>query len=96
MIQVIESGAIEAPNNIHHILDQHRLMESSRLGHLAISLNLVPSSLFYIILEQVIKSLLGCVNAPKNNDLVFIRNCAVSIPWLGPCSFDPTNLKPQI
>ena len=95
-VQIIEPGAVEAPNHKHHILNHNRLVESASLGHLTRGVDLLPEALVDIKLEKVVESLLVCVDAPEDDYLILTGDCRVPIARLGSRSFDTSDLKPKI
>ena len=65
MIQIIESRAIEATDHVHYIIEDYRLVKCPLLGDYPTYIYLSPFTIFHFIAEQVVKSLLTCVNTAK-------------------------------
>ena len=70
-------------------------MECSLLWELSFSVNLIPQSSVSIKNEQIIETLLACVNTSEDNDLIFIIDCTKSVPGSRSDTFNSTYFEPQ-
>lgn len=71
-------------------------MERSALRSLSHCVHLLPEALVHIKLEQIIETLLVCVDTSKDDDFVLVGDGRVTVPGLWPGAFDPSDLEPQV
>lgn len=74
MIQVVQSGSIETTDNIHDVVENYRLMESSLLRNSARCINPTPLSILNLIAKQIIETLLTSVDSAEDKNGLFHDN----------------------
>ena len=74
MIQVIQSCSIETTDDIHDVVKNYRLMESSLLWDCARCVNPTPLSILNLIAKQIIETLLTSVDSAEDKNSLFHDN----------------------
>ena len=96
MIQVIQSCSIETTDNIHDVVENYRLMESSLLWNSARCINPTPLSILNLIAKQIIETLLTGVDSTEDKNGLFHDNSGVPVTWLRSNTLESPNFKPKI
>lgn len=82
MIEIVKSGAIEATNDIHYIIEDDGFVERALLWYYSCRVYLWPFSILNFIAEKVVKTLLARIHATENEDWLFHDDGWVSVARL--------------
>ena len=96
MVQIVESCAIEAADDIHYIIEDDRLVEGPLLRYNACCVDLRPLAILDLVAKQIVEPLLASVNATKDKDSFVHDHCRVSISRLRSDSLQSSYLKPEL
>ena len=96
MVQIVESCAIEAADDIHYIIEDDRLVEGPLLRNHTCCVDLRPLAILDLVAKQIVEPLLARVNATKDKDSFIHHDCRVAISRLWSYSFQSPYLKPEL
>ena len=96
MVQIVESCAIEAADDIHYIIEDYWLVEGPLLRDHTCCVDLRPLAILDLVAKQIVEPLLARVNATKDKDSFIHHDCRVAISRLWSYSFQSPYLKPEL
>jgi len=95
VVQIVESRAIESTDDIHDIIEDHRLVERPLLRYYTCRVHCCPLPILNLVGEEIVKPLLARVDPSEDENGLLHGDCGVAVAGFRPYTLKPSNLEPQ-
>ena len=95
MVHVIQTASIKAPHNVHYVVKDHCFVECPLFRHYTACFNPCPLPSLHLVAKHIVEAHLTRIDTTKDENGLLHDDSWVSVPWLRPHTFEPSDLEPE-